>query len=147
VVPVTPGETAEAAGLSVRGVPVLHGPLLTCLGCAFTVPFVGEGAVGFLLGLDNRQLLNLGDTLLLEEAWRGLRSDVLMVPIGGLMTMDVDAALRAVAAIEPELVIPTHFNWHILFYHRPADVARFAAGVRSLGCRCLPLEPGESIRV
>ena len=147
VVTVAPGDTVEAAGVSIQGVPVQHGPLLKRFGRVFTLPFVGVGAVGVLFGLENRWLLNLGDTLLLEDAWRELRPDVLMVPIGGLMTMDVDAALRAVGAIEPEVVIPTHYAWDILFYHRSAEVARFAAGVRGLGCRCFPLELGESVEV
>ena len=103
--------------------------------------------MGLLFGLEDRWLLNLGDTLLLEDAWRGLRSDVLMVPIGGLMTMDEDTALQAVATIEPRVVIPTHYDWDILFYHRSAEVARFAAGARSLGCQCFPLEPGERIDI
>jgi L-ascorbate metabolism protein UlaG (beta-lactamase superfamily) len=147
VVPVAPGGTVEAAGVSIQGVPVAHGPLLKLLRCTIAIPFIGVGAVGLLPSLENRRLLNLGDTLLLENAWRELRPDVLMVPIGGLMTMDVDAALRTVVAIEPEVVIPTHYDWDILFYHRSAEVAHFAAGVRSLGCRCLPLEPGESIEI
>jgi L-ascorbate metabolism protein UlaG (beta-lactamase superfamily) len=147
VVPVTPGEMVEAAGVSILGIPVLHGPRFRLLGRTFNFPLVGLGAVGLLFSPGNHRVLNLGDTLLMENAWQGLRPDVLMVPIGGLMTMDVDAALRAVAIIGPELVIPTHFDWHILFYHRPAEVARFGAGVRSLGCRCFPLEPGGSIEM
>jgi L-ascorbate metabolism protein UlaG (beta-lactamase superfamily) len=147
VVPVVPGQTVEAAGVSIQGVPVQHGPLLMLFGRAFAIPFVGVGSLGLLFSLENRRLLNLGDTLLLEDAWRELRPDVLMVPIGGLMTMDVDTALRAVATIEPELVIPTHYNWYILFYHRQAAVERFAAGVRAFGCQCLPLELGESVEV
>lgn len=144
-VPVAPGEMVEAAGVPVQGLHVQHGPLLTLLGRTSRLPFVGEGAVGLLFTLENRRLLNLGDTLLLEDAWSGLRPDVLMVPIGGLMTMDVNAALRAVMAIEPEVTIPTHYDWDILFYHRPAEVERFAAGVRSFGRKCFPLESGESI--
>lgn len=147
VVAVAPGETVEAAGVSIHGVPVQHGPLPTLLGRTFTLPFVGVGAIGLLFDLENRQVLTLGDTLLLEDAWRGLCPDVLMVPIGGLMTMDVDAALRAVATIEPEVTIPTHYNWHILFYHRSAEVERFVAGVRLLGRQCFPLEPGRSVEV
>jgi len=147
VVSVAPGEMVEAAGVSIQGVPVQHGPLLAVFGRTFTIPFVGVGAVGLLFSLENRRLLNLGDTLLLEDAWRELRPDVLMVPIGGLMTIDVDAALQAVTAIEPELVIPTHYDWDILFYHRSAEVARFAAGVRSFGHQCFPLKPGESVVV
>ena len=138
VVPVAPGETVEAAGVQVHGVLVRHG---------IKPNVAGLGTVGLLFTLDGQRLLNLGDTVWLEEAWRGLRPDVLMVPIGGMMTMDVDGALRAVAAIEPEVVIPMHYNWDILFYHRPADVERFAAEVQAGGRRCIPLKPGESIEL
>ena len=150
VMPVAPGETVEVAGVQVQGVPVQHGgPTLTFFGRSFTFKpkAVGTGAVGLLFTLEGRWLLNLGDTLLLEEAWRGLHPDVLMVPIGGMMTMDVDQALQAVVAIEPEIVIPMHHNWDILFYHRPADVERFAAEVRTQGRQCFPLEPGESVEI
>lgn len=147
VIPVAPGETVKAAGASIQGVPVRHGPLTTFLRWTFTIPFIGVGAMGLLVSLGNRRLLNLGDTLLLEGAWLDLHPDVLMVPVGGLMTMDVDAALRAVATIEPQVVIPTHYDWDILFYHRPTEVSRFAAGVRSLGRQCFPLKPGESVEV
>jgi L-ascorbate metabolism protein UlaG (beta-lactamase superfamily) len=150
VVPLAPGQTVEAAGVSVQGVPVQHGGVtLTLFGRSLTFKpaSVGEGAVGLLFTLEARRLLNLGDTLLLEDTWRGLRPDVLMVPIGGMMTMDVDDALRAVAAIDPAVVIPTHYNWDILFYHRPADVERFAAAARAGGRECLPLKPGEGVEV
>ena len=149
VVPVAPGETVEAAGVQVQGVPVQHGPVLNFFGRSFSLKpgFVGMGAVGLLFTLEGRALLNLGDTVLLKEAWHGLNPDVLMVPIGGVMTMDVDDALRAVTAVNPDVVIPMHYNWHILFYHRPADVKRFAAEVEDGGYRCLPLKPGESAQV
>lgn len=113
VIPVALGETVEMNGISIRGVPTQHGGLtFTLLGRTFTFKpgKVGLGAIAFLFTLEGKSLLNLGDTLLLEEAWRGLRPDVLMVPIGGMMTMNVDDALRAVAAIEPKIVIPMHHN-------------------------------------
>jgi len=150
VVPLAQGEAIEAAGVQVQGVAARHGgPTLTLLGrsFAFKPGFVGVGAVGFLFALEGHRLLNLGDTVLLEDAWRGLRPDVLMVPVCGVMTMGVDEALRAVAAIEPEIVIPTHHNWHILFYRHPADVERFAAEVQAEGRRCYPLEPGENMEM
>ena len=150
VVPLAPGETVEVAGVQVQGVPAQHGgPTLTLFGHTFTFKprFVGVGAVGLLFTLEGRWLLALGDTVLLEDAWRGLRPEVLMVPIGGVMTMDVEAALRAVAAIAPEAVIPVHYNWDVLFYRHPADVERFATEVRGRGCQCFPLKPGESAEV
>lgn len=146
VVPIAPGETVEAAGVQVQGVPAQHGPVLTLFGRSFSLKpgFVGVGAVGLLFTLEGCMLLALGDTVLLEDAWRGLRPDVLMVPIGGVMTMGVDDALQAVAAIRPETVIPVHHNWHILFYRHPADVERFTSAVRQLGPTCLPLIRGEA---
>ena len=106
---------------------------------------VGLGAVGFWFTLEGKSLLNLGDTLLLEEAWRDERPDVLMIPIGGMMTMDVEAALRAVEAIAPRVVVPVHHNWDILFYHRPADVDGFVAGVRELGCEPVCLARRQTV--
>ena len=92
MIPVAPGEATEAAGVPIQGVLVQHGPLPTLFGWTFAIPFVGQGAVGLLFGLENRRLLSL-------------------------------------------------------FYHRSAEAARFAAGVRSFGLHCLPLEPGESVVV
>ncbi|MFQ6059017.1 MAG: MBL fold metallo-hydrolase [Anaerolineae bacterium] len=103
--------------------------------------------MGLLFTLEGRRLLSLGDTVLLEDAWRGLRPEVLMVPIGGVMTLDVDDALQTVAAIEPEVVSPVHGNWHVLFYRHPANEERFAAEARRRRYLCFPLKPGESAAV
>lgn len=145
MVPVDPGDTTEAVDVHLQAFPVQHGPVLHLWGRSISLKpwFVGIGAISLLFTLEDRRLLNLGDTTLLD-AWHGLRPDILMVPIGGLMTMDVDDALKAVAAIEPEVVIPVHHNWDFLFYHRPADDKRFAAEVIAGGRQCLMLRPGES---
>jgi L-ascorbate metabolism protein UlaG (beta-lactamase superfamily) len=150
VVSVAPDETVKANGIPIRGVPTQHGGLtFTLLDRTFTFRpgRVGLGTVGFLFTLEGKSLLNLGDTLLLEEAWRGVRPDVLMVPIGGMMTMDVEAALQAVEVITPQMVIPVHHNWDILFYHRPADVDGFVARARELGCEPVPLARGQTLEV
>lgn len=148
VVSVAPGEAVQVNGISIRGMPTQHGGLTsTLLGRTFTFKpsRVGLGAVGFWFTLEGKSVLNLGDTLLLEEAWRGLRPDVLMIPIGGMMTMDVEAALRAVEVIAPRVAMPVHYNWDILFYHRPADVDRFVAGARKLRCEPVLLARGQTL--
>jgi L-ascorbate metabolism protein UlaG (beta-lactamase superfamily) len=150
VVSITPGESVESVGVRVHGVQAQHGgPSVTLLGriLTFKPTFVGVGSVGLLFELEDHRLLTLGDTILVEDAWRGLHPEVLMVPIGGVMTMDVEDALKAVTAIEPDVVIPVHYNWHILFYRHSVDVDWFAAGVRQLGPTCLILEPGETVKI
>jgi len=145
-VPIAPGQTVEAAGVRVQGVAVQHGPLLNLFGRSFALK-LGKDSIALLFTLEGRRLLALGDTMLLEDEWRELRPDVLMVPIGGVMTMNVDQALRAVAAIAPQVVIPVHYGWHALFYRHPADVERFAAEVARLGHTCLPLGRGEAVEL
>jgi L-ascorbate metabolism protein UlaG (beta-lactamase superfamily) len=152
LVPLAVGERVQVTGVSVEGIPVRHGGLtLTLFGHTFTFkpPSVGVGAIGLSFTLEGHRFLNLGDTLLLDDkrTWREVCPDVLMVPIGGMMTMDVDDALQAVEAIAPKTVIPMHHNWDILFYHRPTDVAQFAEGTKALGCRCFALKPGESVEL
>jgi L-ascorbate metabolism protein UlaG (beta-lactamase superfamily) len=147
VVPIASGERVVTAGVQMQGVPVQHGGLpLKLFGHTITLKprFVGTGAVGLLFVLDDQRVLNLGDTLFLKDAWSGLRPNILMVPIGGMMTMDVDEALKAVELIEPDIVIPMHFDWQILFYRSPVDVKRFAAEVDRMGSMCLTLNPGET---
>jgi L-ascorbate metabolism protein UlaG (beta-lactamase superfamily) len=147
VVPLAIGGSIDLAGLKIKGVPARHGPMLQLFGKSINLKpwFVGVGATGLLFTLEECRLLNLGDTVMLEREWLGLNPHVLMVPIGGLMTMDVEDALKAVQLIEPEIVIPVHHNWDILFYHRPTDVERFTSLLHGSGRRCIPLKVGESV--
>jgi L-ascorbate metabolism protein UlaG (beta-lactamase superfamily) len=149
-VPVARGQTAEAAGIPVQGILVRHGGLaVTLIGRSFSFKpaSVGEEAVGLLFGLEERRLPSLGDTLLLGQTRRGLRPDVLMVPIGGMMTMDIDDAPRAMASIDLEACDPVHSDWDIQFYHRPANATRLRAAVRAGGRQCVRPKPGESAEI
>jgi L-ascorbate metabolism protein UlaG (beta-lactamase superfamily) len=150
VVSLDPGKHVSVAGVTIQGLPVQHGgPTWKVCGRSFTFKpkFVGRGGIGLLFQVDGKHLLNLGDTLLIKEEWAGFKADLLMVPIGGMTTMDEAEALRAVSIIQPEDVIPTHYNWDILFYHRPADAKWFKAEVEAAGFHCYPLQPGESLNL
>jgi L-ascorbate metabolism protein UlaG (beta-lactamase superfamily) len=142
----TPGESRDVGGLRVAGVPVQHGPVLKVGGRYVSAKpgRVGVGSVGFLVTVGERSILNLGDTVLLQQTWGGLAPEILMVPTGGMMTMDVDEALAAVDAIQPKVVIPMHHNWHILFYRHLADMTRFRVEVEARRLACIVLQPGES---
>lgn len=80
---------------------------------------VGWGAIGFTIELDGRSIVNLGDTLLQTREWQTIsRPEVLMIPIGGKgihNTMDEREALQAVSIINPDIVIPCHYNCPAFF--------------------------------
>jgi L-ascorbate metabolism protein UlaG (beta-lactamase superfamily) len=112
----------------------------------------GLGSTGFKITIGEKSILNLGDSLLLND-WEGLRPTVLMLPIGGLgqntWTMDVDDALQAVEQIDPEVVIPDHYNVPFLWKKRiaVADDQEFKLRVEALGKKCCVLGAGDSVTV
>ena len=66
---------------------------------------------GFLLHLDGVRIYHAGDTALLldMQLLRG-KVDVAILPIGDNFTMGPEDAAQAVGFIEPEIVIPVHYN-------------------------------------
>jgi L-ascorbate metabolism protein UlaG (beta-lactamase superfamily) len=146
---VSPGDRREIGGLKVVGVPVQHGPVLRIRGYHISAkpPWVGVGAVGFLITIRNRSILNLGDSVMLKKVWSGMEPELLMVPTGGVMTMDVDQALAAVDVIQPKIVIPMHYDWHLLLYHHRINMSRFNNEVEERGLSCFVLERNESVNL
>ncbi len=68
--------------------------------------------VGWLIKINNTTIYHAGDTDLIDEM-RELRGKVTvaLLPIGGIYTMDEKEAASAVEYIEPEYVIPMHYNY------------------------------------
>lgn len=78
----------------------------------------GEGAEGYttlpaglLMQLDRTRVYHAGDTALIKdmELLRG-QVDVALLPIGDNFTMGPEDAARAVGMIEPDVVIPIHYD-------------------------------------
>lgn len=156
--PLDVGESIVLDDVTFEAVRSKHGPIeVPFLG--FTIrrepgpqERVGLGSMGFKITMKDRSILNLGDSLLLPD-WKGLRPTVLMLPIGGLgqstWTMDVEEAVQAVAMIDPELVIPCHYNVPFLWKRKMAlaDDARFQREVEALGKKCTILGAGDVVTV
>ncbi|WP_405242270.1 MBL fold metallo-hydrolase [Lentisalinibacter salinarum] len=152
--PLHVGESIELDGVTFEAVRSVHGPIAVPL-LGFTYrqapgpdERVGIGSMAFLVTIGKKSVLNLGDSLLLTD-WEGLRPTVLMLPIGGFgqntWTMDVDDAIEAVELIDPELVIPCHYNVPFLWKRKfgVADDARFKREVEALGKKCRILGAGD----
>jgi L-ascorbate metabolism protein UlaG (beta-lactamase superfamily) len=150
-------EIIEIDDMSITGIKTTHGELILKIG-----PFsktvkpgpnerVGWGAIGFDIALNDKRIVNLGDTLLHEEEWQKINEpDVLMIPIGGKAihnTMDVKEAVQAVKIMRPKLVIPCHYNCPAFFTktYNPADDELFKREVEMTGSKCVILDMGGSI--
>jgi len=180
VYPLDVGEAVTLDGVRIEGIKAVHGPIVVpLLGLRYkqrpvpeegigkiVVPrfglgmkqkpgpgeHVGLGAMGFKINIDNKIIVNLGDSLLQKE-WEGLRPDVLMIPIGGMgggiWTMDEAEALEAVKLISPKKVVPCHYNASFLWIKNaaPADAEMFKREVEKMGIECIIMKYGDEIIV
>ena len=108
-----------------------------------------RGSIGFKVTIGNKTIVNLGDTILKKD-WKGLKPDVLMLPIGGAAahnTMDEKEALEAVKLIEPKSVVPCHYNCAFLWRKNanPADDNMFQEEVEKLGIACHIMKSADEI--
>src|SRR5690242_14555772 len=99
---------------------------------------------GLLIHIGDRLIYHLGDTCLFSDmqliAQRGDKVDLALVPIGGHYTMDRFDAVSAVSLINPQQVIPCHYN---TFPPIEADAEAFKQDVHNAGfAEVIVVEPG-----
>jgi L-ascorbate metabolism protein UlaG (beta-lactamase superfamily) len=83
-----------------------------------------------------------GDMSLIHELYK---PKVAMLPIGGRFTMDINQALLAVKKIQPQFVLPMHYN---TFDVIRADAGKFQRMVEDqTDAEVVIMEPGDSIDV
>ncbi len=101
---------------------------------------------GLLISIGDTLVYHLGDTCLFSDlqliSRRGDKVNVALVPIGGHYTMDRVDAVTAVEFIDPEVVIPIHYD---TFPPIETDAQAFKSDVESqTGASCVVLAPGET---
>ncbi len=156
--PLEVGESVSLDGVEIEAVKSVHGPIV--------VPFfgfkkkqypgpgerTGLGSMGFKITIEDKTIVNLGDSLLQKE-WEGLKPDILMLPIGGagenVWTMDVNDALEAVKLISPKKVIPCHYSVSFFWIKNinPANDQFFKSEVEKLGIECSIMKYGDEIAI
>lgn len=65
--------------------------------------------VGYIIEIDNIKYFITGDTDITKEN-KLVKCDVLLIPIGGIYTMDYQEAATLTNLIKPRLAIPTHYQ-------------------------------------
>jgi len=104
----------------------------------------GGAPAGFLLYLGGKKIYHAGDTGLFYDmkliGEEGI--DVAILPIGDNFTMGPDDALRAVKLIEPEVVLPIHYDTFDVIRQDPKEFCRRVES--ETPARCVILKPGDS---
>lgn len=65
--------------------------------------------VGYIISLDDKRLYISGDTDITPEN-KKVKSDIILIPIGGKFTMNYKEAAELTNIIKPQIVIPTHYG-------------------------------------
>ncbi len=106
----------------------------------------GGNPAGFLLTIDGKRIYFACDTALFGDMrLYAHKVDVAIVPIGDLFTMGIDDSVAATKLIEPQRVLPTHYNtWPPI----AQDARKWAEKiVRETDAKPVVLEVGESLEL
>jgi L-ascorbate metabolism protein UlaG (beta-lactamase superfamily) len=102
---IRPGETIEAAGLSVSAVPAYNARPER-----LEMHPRDNNWVGYVLDLGGTRTYLAGDTDHIPEMAE-IKTDLAFVPVGGTYTMDAQEAAGAIKDINPKLAVPYHFGF------------------------------------
>ena len=95
---------------------------------------------GYVITFEGKRIAHLGDTYL-----GGVKPlpdiNVLLIPIGGTYTMNIDEAVKALDIIKPKLAIPMHYN---TFPEIRADPEEFKRKAEAKGYKVVVLKVGET---
>lgn len=150
VIGLNPDKNLTLNGLTIKTFPVLHGNVtIRKFKRQFQISPKHCSSLGFVITLPNEKcLMNLGDTIFLPE-WTDnppfKHPDIMMVPAGGQMTMDVQKASDLVKVVQPKVVIPCHYQWDILFYRRKTDISPLKQTCEGNGILFKEMARGEKL--
>ena len=98
---------------------------------------------GFVFEIDGETIYHAGDTCLNSEMkmiGEVYQPDIVMLPIGGKYTMDIEHAVKAAEWLGASEVIPMHYN---TFDAISVDIADFERQIREIGKMPRVLKIGE----
>lgn len=98
----SPGETLDLDGISIRGVAAYNTDK--------SFHPKEAGWLGYVVTIDNKKIYHAGDTDRIDEM-NNIETDIALLPIGGTYTMNVEEAVKAAQTINPDLAIPMHFGY------------------------------------
>ncbi len=150
LLPMNKGGTQTVGGVKITMVDAIHS---SGIGNIFVggQPHekTGGEAAGYILEFPNGfRVYHAGDTdtfgdmALIKDRYK---PDLALLPIGGVFTMDPDAAALAVSLLRPKFVIPMHFGGT---FSLPGTADAFRAAVKKRvgnSVKVIVLDPGDSV--
>ncbi len=134
------GGTLDYEGVKLSMVPALHSSGIT------ESNFNHDGGLpaGFVIEINGKKVYHAGDTGLFGDMkliGEIYRPDVVLLPVGGLFTMDTKLATIAAKWIRPKYVIPMHYNTWPPIQANPEEMRD---ELEKEGIKLVVLKPGES---
>ncbi len=102
-----------------------------------------KNPTGYVITIDGKKIAHLGDTYIDGVSYLG-DIDLLLLPIGGYYTMNINEALKALEIIKPKKAIPMHYN---TFDEIKADPEIFRRNAVKIGYDVVVLKPQETINL
>ncbi len=143
------GSVKPLPGIKVTAVQAEHSSLLV-----WKNPATGKNeshpageAVGYIIELENGfKIWHMGDSGLFGDMKfisERYKPDLVLMPIGGNFTMAPDdAAFAARNWIQPQMVIPMHYNSNPL---TPGTLAEFQEAMKGSSVKVVPMAEGQSV--
>ena len=106
--------------------------------------YMGEPA-GVILEISDVKIYHAGDTCLFSDMKlikELYNPDVVMLPVGGTFTMDIEHATIAAEWLNPRVVIPMHYNTFSAIY---TDIERFGMMLQTKGINYQLMQINETL--
>jgi len=138
------GGTMDVEGVTLTMTQALHSSSIDASGFSFD----GGSPAGFVIGIGGHSIYHAGDTgvfgdmQLIGELYE---PEIALLPIGSRFTMGIKEAVKAVELIEPQIVVPMHYNTFDVIRQDP-EVFRKAVEAK-VDTKVIILEPGEFIEL
>jgi L-ascorbate metabolism protein UlaG (beta-lactamase superfamily) len=138
------GGTMEVEGVTLTMTHALHSSSIDASGFSFD----GGSPAGFVIGIGGRSIYHAGDTgvfgdmQLIGELYK---PEIALLPIGNRFTMGIKEAVKAVELIEPEVVVPMHYNTFDVIRQDPEEFRK--AVEAKVDTKVIIMKPGESIEL
>jgi L-ascorbate metabolism protein UlaG (beta-lactamase superfamily) len=138
------GGTMEVEGVTLTMTHALHSSSIDASGFSFD----GGSPAGFVIGIGGHSIYHAGDTgvfgdmQLIGELYK---PEIALLPIGDRFTMGIKEAVKAVELIEPEVVVPMHYNTFDVIRQDPEEFRK--AVEAKVNTKVIIMEPGESIEL